>query len=197
MRTRKTQRGVSMIEVTISLSVMAIGLLGMAHMQVIAVRSNALSRNTAFASALARDLTEAIGMWSYEDARLTPLATVASFTDSQVADRINIGKSELFNTSLRAQYSEQASDANATVNDALGPNYDGVRSDEKDLAAGAEGGTKLHYKRYWTVFAYDPEADGVKNGKFIVIVVRWKEPGFGMRQVVHTTFKANTQVFAL
>jgi len=50
--------------------------------------------------------------------------------------------------------------------------------------------------RYWNVYAIDLASSGTPNGLFIQIIVRWKQPGFGYRQITASKFKRNpTNVF--
>jgi type IV pilus assembly protein PilV len=192
MKRLKNQRGVSLIEATISLGVMTIGLLGMMQMQVIAVRSNQVARSTAVASALARDMVENASRWDYNDPRLTPLGTVSDLDAQSIKDKLDLGRETTAPTTAAPQFGEGTNDPNSTNDGALGT-FEGLSADT-DLD-GTIGETEP--KRYWTVFNYDPDSDGNVEGKLIVILVRWKEPGFGFRQIVTTTFRYNEQVFAL
>ena len=194
---RYPRRGVTMTEVVVSIAVTTIGMVGMAQMQIVGVRSNQFSRSMANASSLARDFAENVSLWAYNDPRLEPLATISSWTDARIAKAVNPGRADVLETAARLQYSEAASDANAVTAGALGTPggagvgaYDGTSADlDKD--------GKLDFKRYWTVLAIDTDGDTVPNGKFVVIVVRWREPGFGMRRIVMTQFKTNEGVYAL
>lgn len=187
---RRSQRGVTLIESMIAMGVMLVGLLGMAHMQVLAVRSNAMAQKMTVASGLAADFAQNVARWNFDDARLTPTRTVTAFTDAAVLVTHDLGSNPLVqNTPARPQFSEDPADLNAANAGSLG-SYEGATTDiDKD--------GKPDLQRYWTVFAYDPDSDGTANGKMVVIVIRWKEPGYGFRQVVMTTFKLNPAVLSL
>jgi type IV pilus modification protein PilV len=190
MKRVTNQRGTSIIEATISLGIMTVGLLGMMHMQVLAVRSNQVARSMAVASSLARDLAENAARWDYNDTRLTALGSVQNLDASTVKDKLDLGRdTAVTQTSAKPQFGEVTGDTNATTAGALGT-YEGESAD-------VDRDGKLDFNRYWTVFNYDSDSDGTAEGKLIVIVIRWKEPGFGMRQIVTTSFRYNEQVFAL
>jgi hypothetical protein len=45
--------------------------------------------------------------------------------------------------------------------------------------------------RYWTVFDANLTGGTVDDGKFVQIIVRWRDPSFGYRQVAVSTFVVN------
>ena len=63
------------------------------------------------------------------------------------------------------------------------------------MSSDLDGDGTPDFDRYWTVFAFDPDGDGLESFKFVVVVVRWKQPGWGMRQVVATAVRTNAEVF--
>ncbi len=81
----RTSRGFTLLELMISLSVLLIGLVGMAYMQVVGIRSNLGSRVTARAMLIAEDLAAGLDALTYKDATgITNPAftmTVASISD--------------------------------------------------------------------------------------------------------------------
>jgi Tfp pilus assembly protein PilV len=174
---RPRVRGFSLIETVLTISILTIGVLGIAQMQIIGVRSKNFATNIATASLLAHDLAEQAQRWSYTDSRLTPLGTVTSTTDASITALWDMGKATTVSTALKAEFSEIASDSNATTANALGT-YQGVTA-----PAG--------FYRYWNVFAVDLTNGGTPQGKLVQIIVRWKEPGFGMRQVSASTYISN------
>jgi hypothetical protein len=87
-------------------------------------------------------------------------------------------------SSYTAQYSDKALDSNASTPAALGAGYQGLSSD-------VDGDGVADFTRYWNVFRVNMGAGGAENGKLVQIIVRWKEPGFGYRQVTTSTFKHN------
>lgn len=182
MQPGRSERGFTLIEAMLSLGILAVSLLGLAQMQIISVRSTHFARSTTVASGLGRDLVENMAMWRYDDARLAAPAKVDALDDGKVSELFDLGKDEsVAKTEIPVAFSDStASDPNVTTTNALGI-YDGLASPEG-------------FTRYWTPIEIDPDNDGVPDGKLVVVVVRWREPGFGFRQVVHTGYKANPGV---
>ncbi|MGA9521419.1 MAG: prepilin-type N-terminal cleavage/methylation domain-containing protein [Myxococcaceae bacterium] len=73
-KSRNAQRGFSLIEAMVSMAILAIGILGVAQMQVLASNQNGLARRTSRAAAIARDFVETAQRWTWDDPRL-PLAS--------------------------------------------------------------------------------------------------------------------------
>ena len=168
---RQFARGTSMIEAMISIVIVLIGLLGLASLQTTVVRANRFGRRMAQASALATDLEGNIKRWSYTDARLAAATTVTSLTDSTITSGWNLGRA------ATPSYTPHFSDAD------LGSSYQG-------LSADIDADNVADFTRYWNVFAVDLTGSGA-NGKLVQVIVRWKEPIYGYRQVVSSTFKMN------
>ena len=190
-RTLRRPRGVTLVEIIVSMAVLTIGMLGLAHMQVVAVRQNQMAANMAIASSLGRDMAESISMWRYNDPRLQPIATIQNLSDTRIAKRFDLPRDEdLASLSeYKMQFGEIAGDTSATNAGAIGE-YDGAGPDVKEKG-------KNFFRRYWNVFGWDPDGDSIPNAKFVVVVVRWREPGLGMRQVYTTAIKANEEVYSL
>jgi type IV pilus assembly protein PilV len=64
------QRGFSLIEVLIAMTIFAIGVLALAQMQITAIRGNAFSSTTTDGTTLAQDRIEQLMNSSYDDANL-------------------------------------------------------------------------------------------------------------------------------
>jgi type IV pilus modification protein PilV len=184
-------RGFTMIEALVSLVVMLIGLLGLASLQVVGVRSNHFGRKMAVASVLMHDLADSVQRWDYSDARLSaPRAIVTSTTDSTITSRWDMGRGTT--ASYTADYAEQAADANATSQGQLTTaNYTGLLAANADHDYADPTTAALGIKRYWNVFTVDVTGGGTAQGKLVQIIVRWKEPGLGMRQITGSTFRPN------
>ena len=181
MRTHSSPRGTTIIEAMIAMAVMLLGFLGLASLQVVAARSNQFSKKMNQATALATDLADNLKSWNYNDTRLTPLAGLVTSVDAAaIKDKWELGRNEA--ASYVAQFSDKATDSNATNSNALGAAYTGMSGD-------IDGDGTLDFIRYWNVFAYDSDNDGEPNGKFIQIIVRWREGPLGFRQVTTMAFR--------
>ena len=192
-RTRAASRGLSLLEAAISLAVFSIGMVGIIGMQLLASRSAAMARQLGQASQLAQDLVENVSLWSYDDPRLVPLDTIAFTTDPVIAARgADVRDALITNPANKPHYSEEAT-ANALNPSALRSAtvpYDG-------LSADVDGDGVDDFERYWNVFGLDADGDGVLEGKLVVVIVRWREPGVGFRRITQTTFRSNPGAFQL
>ena len=191
-RTQKSlaSRGFTVIESLITMVVLIIAFLGFATLQLVGVQANYFGDRLVQASQLATDLAENVRRWPYTDPRLIPLSTIlgaSAISDPSITGNWDLGTS--LATSSRVQYSDLANDTNATNSGALGTNYQGLSSD-----VNLDG--VPDFIRYWNVYAIDLSNSGTPNGLLVQIIVRWKQPGFGYRQVTATAFKSNpTSVF--
>jgi type IV pilus modification protein PilV len=195
---RRSERGFSLVEALIASIVMLVGLLGLAALQVVGVRSNHFGRHMTQASQLAQDLIENLQRWDYNDARLSPaLARSWNAQDAASTAAVNnewdMGRgaaaTHTDGSSYTADFSEGTANANKTaaLNAAFctpsppGCPYTGLSGD-------VDGDGVLDYQRYWNVWT--TTFDGTTTtGKFIQVIVRWKEPGLGYRQIAASSFK--------
>lgn len=186
-RTQKSgaPRGFTLIESLITMVVLIIAFLGFATLQLVGVQANYFGDRLVQASQLATDLAENVRRWPYTDPRLTPLSTIvgpSAISDPRITGSWDLGTS--LSTASTVQYSDLANDPNATNPGALGTNYQGLSSD-------VNGDGVPDFTRYWNVYAVDLSNSGTPNGLLVQIIVRWKQPGFGYRQVTTTAFKSN------
>ena len=182
-RLRPAPRGFTMIEAMVASAILMIALSALLPLQVMGARMNRWSERTLDATFLATDLSENIARWSYSDSRLTALSTVSSLTDSTVTASWDMGTSD--RAKVRAEYSDShKADQNATTYAGLGTTYQGLSSD-------VDGDGKPDFTRYWNVYAVDLIGSGTPSGKLVQVIVRWKDPNVGWRQVAVTTFKRN------
>ncbi len=180
---RPATRGFTLVEALVASAILMIALAALLPLQVVGARLNRFSERTLDATLLATDLSENITRWTYADPRLTPLLTVSSFADSNIAARWDMGTSA--HASQTAQFSDSPKqDPNAGTYAGLGTTYQGLSSD-------IDGDGTPDFTRYWNVYAIDATGSGTPSGKLIQIVVRWNEPQVGWHQVVVTTFKRN------
>jgi type IV pilus modification protein PilV len=195
---RRGQRGFTIIEALVASIVLLVGLLGLATLQVVGVRSNHFARHMTQGSQLAQDLIENFQRWDYNDARLSP-AVVRSWTVQNAASTAAVdnewdmgrgaGATHTDGTPYTADFSDGTTNANKTS--ALSaafctPNPPGCPY--IGLSGDVNGTGVLEYQRYWNVWA--TSFDGTTTtGKFIQVIVRWKEPMLGYRQIAASTFK--------
>lgn len=184
IRGRAAQRGTTILEAMIAMAIVLVGLLGFAGLQIVTSRANQFNKRMSQANAVAMDLSENVKRWAYTDARLATAAAVTSLEDADIADGWDLGRSATLGT--KQQYSDKASDPNATNPGMLATGYQGVSTD-------ADGDGTPDFTRYWNVYALDTGSSGTPNGKLVQIIVRWKEPGFGYRQVATMAYKPNPQ----
>jgi hypothetical protein len=129
----------------------------------------------------------------YNDARLSPLSTITTCTqadpqgclnDATVLTNWDMGRNATPANAL--QYSD------TTLASAVTP-WNGIPI----VGGGADvdrDGTPEFF-RYYYVYTFHPAGSGpTAGGKFVQVIVRWKEPGFGFRQVTNMTFKVNPAV---
>jgi type IV pilus assembly protein PilV len=184
--TRKSHpRGTTLIEAMVAMSIVLIGLLGLAQIQTLVVRTNHFAKRMAQASALAVDMEENIKRWGYTDSRLNSPVTVLSMNDNEITSRWDMGRGTT--TSYQAHFSDKASDPNAVTPNALGATFQGLPTD-----IDADG--TADFTRYWNVITVNTTGTPTANGKLVQIIIRWREPGLGFRQVTASAFKPNPAV---
>ena len=198
----RMDRGFSLIESMVASVVMLIGLLGLAGLQVVAMRANNLGKRMAQASLLAQDLVQNIQLWQYTDSRLVPQGSASPAHTGPVAAIAITAFSDVLNTAtltttvdgspVTFDFTDGAAGA-AQVNQ-LAASYAGVLSPvDTTLPAGEQ----TIFQRYWNVFPVDLNGSGQAQGKLIQILVRWKEPNFGYRQVSASFYKYDPSGFNL
>ena len=195
---RPGQRGFSIIEAMIASIVMLIGLLGLAALQIIGVRSNHFGKHMTQASQLAQDLVESIQRWDYNDARLTP-AVARSWNAQDSASTAAVDKESDMGRGVAATHTDGSTytadftegTTNSSKTSALAaafctPNPPGCPY--IGLSGDVDGDGVLDYQRYWNVWTTTFDGS-TTTGKFVQVIVRWKEPVLGYRQISVSTFK--------
>ena len=185
--------------------VMLIGLLGLAGLQVVGMRANNLGKRMAQASLLAQDLVQNMQVWQYTDGRLTPQASASPahtglYSDTNHADIARFWDlrnssaltSNVDGSSVTFDFTDGAAGA-AAVNQ-LAANYEGVLSPVDTSLPTAE---QTVFQRYWNVFLIDLNGSGAAQGTLVQVIVRWKEPNFGYRQVNTSFYKYDPTGFNL
>jgi type II secretory pathway pseudopilin PulG len=174
-------QGFTLIEALITMSVLITAFLGLASLQVVGVQTNYFGNRMLQASSLATDLAENMRVWQYNDSRLTPLITVSSMNDPAIRSW-TLGSAGT--TPYILQYSDLTPDPNATNPGAQGPSYQGLSTD-------VDKNGVVDFIRYWNVYNVDIGTTGTPQGKLIQIIVRWKQPGVGYKQVATAAYKRN------
>lgn len=160
LRRHPGESGLTLVEVLVSMGLLAVALTGVAGMQILASGANASARNMATAARLAADVGEVLQLWEYDDPRLQPSLVVSGETVSPFI------------------VEEQLEEMTRPLDFALG-DYDGaavrnVRGLDRRLP-GPEVDDK--FRIYWWVGEEDTNLDAVPDAKLITVVVRWYEAG--------------------
>src|SRR4051812_31872772 len=104
------RRGMTLIESMIAMAVLLIGASGILSAQVMVVRNNQMGKRMAQASALTTDFRENVQLWSYDDPRLEPLATVIATDAAAVKNKWEMWTGT-DTPAYTAQYSDLAGDS--------------------------------------------------------------------------------------
>ena len=192
----KADRGFSIIEAMIASIVMLVGLLGLAALQVVGVRSNHFGKHMTQASQLAQDFIENIGRWDYNDARLTPTVVRGWSVQNTVStaaldNEWDMGRgataTHTDGSAYTADFSEGTTNASKTA--ALSAAFCTPNCPYTGLSSDVDGDGVLDYERYWNVWTTSFDGGLSNTGKLIQVIVRWKEPVLGYRQISASTFK--------
>lgn len=180
---RRWDRGFSIIEGMMAAVIMLVGLLGLASLQVVGVRATHFGKKMALASQLAHDLAQQAERWNYatESAaggRLISLGLITSTTAAQVTTNWDWSGTTHAGFQYTPEYAEQTDPA--THPSALGA-WTGLTAASLD--------PDLH--RYWNVYDVDLLATGSAQGKLVQILVVWKEPNLGWRQIASSVYVTN------
>lgn len=177
------RRGFTLIEVMVSMSILAVGLLGVLQMQVLASAQNGVARRTTQAAALLRDFQESARSIAWNDPRFAPSGGCQAFGSLAKFDEDTIGNKAVPNEPL--QYTAlQPDDPNASsvgaITAALGPMADARAY--RGMAAQAflpvsEEGAGLGSRGYqlaWNVRPVDTDGDGACEARMIQFTVRFQ-----------------------
>ena len=192
---RRGQRGFSIIEAMIASIVMLVGLLGLASLQIVGVRSNHFGRHMTQGSQLAQDLIENLQRWDYNDVRLTPAVqrswNVQNPASTTAVDtEWDMGRGVSATHTDGSTYTADFTDGttNATKTAALDATFCATGCPYIGLSGDVDGDGVLDYQRYWNVWTTTFDGS-TTTGKFVQVIVRWKEPVLGYRQISVSTFK--------
>jgi len=174
MRTQRSDRGYTLIESMIAIGIVLLGASGLAHTYMQGVNMTGDARHMTQATAIARDLTDNIALWPYQDnVSGTALANVSSTNDGDIGDTAH---------------------AFETTTDPLGSGI--ADHGEADLAAmgvrwtGIPAAQIPQFQRFWNVRYVDTNGNGVNDMVQIAVIVRWQQSG-AWRRVVLVSAKLN------
>jgi prepilin-type N-terminal cleavage/methylation domain-containing protein len=161
-----TQRGLTLIEAMVAISVMLIGALGMLGLH----SMNGDAMRMTQATAIALDLLDQISLWPYGDPRLVNVNTA---NDGAIGDPLFAFENE---NVAAFDYDEAGLVAGGTT-------WLGIPAASFQAAG---------YQRYWNVSytGIDSNGNGVPDAARIAVIVRWPS-GPGFRRVVLLAIKNN------
>lgn len=177
---RRSDRGTTLIEAMIALTILLIGMLGMMQLQVLGITSNAGARSYAQALQVAHELASALEQLPVDDPLLAPHFTGGANPDAA------------FGTVLSAPNTLRSSSSFTAYDDTSAA----VRGAASDAAITATFGNDPveavpRYQRRWQVWEASTAAasGGVKA---IAVSVTYREPRLpGLREVVLLTQVSN------
>lgn len=169
----RSRRGMTLVELMMAMAVLLLGLAGLLAASLTALRQNSFAAKQNQATAVARDMVEALGRWDYQDARLVN----DTANDTQLLESGPVPASTpgcVCELDLDAQSppgvgvaAATPADSGALAADALDLNEDG----QADFRRQASLAPVL--------------ADGVQVGLRISVVVSWQQDGLRRQVVLH------------
>lgn len=197
------QRGVSLLEVMISMVVFLIGVAGLMRMQIAAAASSGYAGRLDRGTAVANDLMAYLQALPYDHALLTPKGTVTrdDLTDESdffvQTENLVAGTDYTFDDSDLDGYDAGHSGGGT-------PTFAGYFHTLDKNVACPDGRPDLDFNgdkladmdRYWIVENLDADPSGRRPGKIISVIVRWPEPATGLhRRVVLVQTRFNPSVY--
>lgn len=164
-RITKDERGLTLIEAMVALSVLLVGLLGLLRLHVVGTTSNTGGRMHTQATEMARELVAGLERLPYEDSLLSEIGSADDDPPST------------FGWLLAADGT--VTSTSGVHGDHAGEVVPGVRL-ASELPAG--------YQRRWTVWHYLAPGTTIPAASIVAVSVVWKEPSFGRpREIVMYT----------
>jgi Tfp pilus assembly protein PilV len=170
MRTKRIQRGSTLLEAIIAMGVLMVGAAGLVGMHKQSTFFVGDSRRTTRASSFAQDLAAQVELWDYADPRL---ANSSTGNDADLGD---------------------SADTLASDVPSVTPDHG-----EEDLTLGGTTWTGLpedllranQMERYWNVASGgDTNGNGIEDSKQVAVMVRWRAGG-SWRKTVFMVTKVN------
>lgn len=154
------QRGFTLVEAMVSIGILAVGLLGMAQLQIYGISSNQGARATMRAAQLAEEIRTGIERLDYND----PLISATGGTGPTAPTPFG---SLLFTGSSAAHAWSDAAP------------LPGVTTLDATLEGDPTSPGQPLYKRSWTVWDYTRDAGAQASAKIIAVSVLYSERGLG------------------
>jgi len=165
------ERGLTLIEILVSMGVLAFGLLALLNLNIATVKINASGSDLPTAMILAEDLAQQMKTWNINDTRLND-------TNPGNNDPGDITNFDPSNPSAEHSEEELLSGYNGIVPCAL--SYRGILC--------SPDGTNPYFRRFWNVADLDTNNDGIRDTKLIVIfVVFTTASGFPISTMITTS----------
>ncbi|HLT29876.1 MAG TPA: prepilin-type N-terminal cleavage/methylation domain-containing protein [Myxococcaceae bacterium] len=177
------RRGFTLIEAMVSMSILAVGLLGVLQMQVLASAQNGIARRTTQAAALLRDFQESARSIPWDDPRFAPGGGCSTLASLEAFDEDTVGNEVVPNALFQFTALHPSDPHAGSVGARTGAL--GVMDDARPyrgLAAQAfmpvsEGGAGLGSRGYqlaWNVVPVDTNGDGTCEARIIQFAVRFQ-----------------------
>jgi len=154
-----SRAGFTLVEVLVALTILVIGLLGVALLQVVSIQGNTFSREMGVATALGQDMLEKLKTLEWTELNVDSALAAG---DHPVSDDVN---RDLDGDGAPPYLAVGVGTANII--------------DERGFGAADAGRGPLLYTRTWTITDDEPAA----NMKTIEVTVLWKEKGTTDRSV--------------
>lgn len=179
----RRRRGFTLVEVMISMGILAVAILGALQMQVMASKQNGLGRRTTQAAALLRDFQETAQALPWGDPRLMPgaaqcrpLAAVVFLDEDRLrnapAPAETLDYTAMVDSDPLASSVAMNTNALAAVNGAV--EYRGIaRQAFQPVSEGGQGLGSRGYQLGWRVSPVDTNSDGsCDEARLVEVVVR-------------------------
>jgi len=148
------ERGLTLLEILVSMGVLAFGLIALLNLNIATLRMNASGSDLPSAMMLAEDLINQMKTWSLNDTRL--MDTAPSNNDPTAITNFDPSNPS-------AEHNE----------DELLAGYNGIIpcSDSFKGILCSQDGTNPFFRRFWNVWDRDMNGDGINDTKIIVVFV--------------------------
>lgn len=148
-----SERGMTLLEILVSMGVLAFGLLALLNLSIVTIRTNAIGSDLPAALMLAEDFINQIKMWDINDGRLA---------DTNMGNNNNIMNFDPSNPQAEHNEGELTS-----------TNYLGIvpcSAQFRGILCSQEGTTPF-FRRFWNVADIDVNGDGIRDTKMVAVHV--------------------------